>query len=69
MIGIPGRGACALCGVPARTGELLCRSHWFMLPRHIRDDVKLAVRRFWNGDIDVVALREVQHAAVEWLRQ
>lgn len=69
MTGIPGRGACANCGNPAYIGSLMCRMCWFRLPRHIRDEVKLAVRRFWNGDIDTVALREVQHAAVEWLRQ
>ena len=69
MIGIPGRGTCALCGVSARAGELLCRPHWYQLPRVLRDEVNTTLRRFHNGDVELADLRSVQQAAVDWLRQ
>lgn len=68
-VGIPGRGSCAVCGASARLGQLACTRCWFRLPKPLRDDVWLAYRRFQNGDIDLITLREVQRQAIQWLRE
>jgi hypothetical protein len=63
-----GQGRCASCGGPSPAGSLLCRPHWRMLPRTLRDDVWLALRRFRNGDIALAQLRQAQQQAMDYVR-
>jgi hypothetical protein len=65
----PGQGLCAACGEPSPAGSLLCRPHWRMLPKPLRDDVWLALRRFRNGDVPLAQLRQAQQQAVDYVRE
>lgn len=65
----PGRGRCMVCRAPIHIGLLLCGLHWRKVLPPLQQDVRLALRRFWNGDIDLAALREVQQAAIDFARE
>jgi hypothetical protein len=62
-------GKCAVCGVEVKWGNLLCWRDWAKVPKPMQQDVYLALRRYHNDDIDLAALREVQQAAIDYVRE
>lgn len=52
------------CGTPKGPGQLMCRRHWFMAPRALRDAVWRAVYARLAGDIDLDELRAAQRDCV-----
>ena len=65
--------AVASCGERVRPGQLMCKPHWFSLPKALRDDVWRTWRRVqrWAGSpIDarlkeIAAYREAVRAATD----
>jgi hypothetical protein len=45
--------------------ELMCPTHWYMVPRPLRSRVWLAWRRYQHGPGTIEQLRAAQGAAVE----
>jgi hypothetical protein len=64
---IPGDGTCAIprCEVPAGEGRLMCRRHWWLVPRPIRAKVWTAYRAWTRGYGDLEVLRSAQQEAVD----
>jgi hypothetical protein len=53
------------CDNPLSHGSLMCRSHWWMVPRPLRDDVWTTWRSFLRGKQSGEQLRHVQVRALE----
>ena len=60
-------GTCARPGCPRPTSEryVLCRAHWWLVPRPLRAKVWQAYREWRRGYGDLEALRAAQQAAVD----
>lgn len=66
--------AVASCNERVRPGQLMCRAHWFELPKALRDDVWRTWRRVqrWSGSpldsrrAEIAAYRVAVTAAREW---
>ena len=63
----PGDGNCARpgCIVPAAERQLMCRTHWWLVPRPIRTKVWRAYRAWEHGYGTLSALRTAQQEAVD----
>lgn len=62
-----GDGNCAMpdCPVPAGEGKLMCRRHWWLVPRPLRAKVWRAYRAWEYGYGDIEVLRSTQQEAVD----
>lgn len=61
----PGGGTCPVedCPSDARDGQLLCRRHWFLVPRDLRDDVWRTYKGLLAGE-GSGPYREARDAAI-----
>jgi hypothetical protein len=53
------------CGLQLSHGSLMCRKHWFMVPRELRTEVWSTWRRFLLNRVTGEQLRHVQVRALE----
>lgn len=62
-----GDGTCARpdCGMPTAEGHLMCRTHWWLVPRPLRTKVWGAYRAWEHGRGDLEVLRAAQQEAVD----
>src|SRR5205823_3760111 len=62
-----GDGHCAIpdCIVFAGEGRLMCRRHWWLVPRPLRDPVWRAYRAWTHGRGNLETLRAAQQEAVD----
>lgn len=60
-------GVCPVdrCDNPLTTGSLMCRRHWFMVPRPMRDEVWATWRSFLRLKVTGKQLRHVQQLALD----
>lgn len=69
------RNACPVDGCPDRhrPGQLLCRRHWYKVPKELRDDVWRTARAMHNeeelGGPGYRAWREARGAAIAAVEQ
>lgn len=66
------------CGIAVKRGMLMCKGHWFSLPKPLRDNVWRTWRRAFNAEYrvgidpetrlrDIAAYREAVRAARDYL--
>jgi hypothetical protein len=62
-----GDGTCARPGCirTCRENELMCRLHWWLVPRALRTKVWTAYRAWEHGRGDIEVLRAAQQEAVD----
>jgi hypothetical protein len=41
------------CSNRRETNQLMCRKHWYKVPRELRHEVWAAAKKMWNDDPDV----------------
>lgn len=41
------------CGKGRGSGQLMCKKHWYMVPRELRHEVWAAAKKMWKDDPDV----------------
>jgi hypothetical protein len=56
------------CDKPRASSQLMCKWHWYKVPKELRDRVWRAARKMWNDDPDAEtayqAWREVADQAI-----
>jgi hypothetical protein len=40
------------CDQPRKSNQLMCKSHWYKVPKELRDKIWRLARKMWNGDDD-----------------
>lgn len=58
---------CPVCDTPIPTDKLMCRVHWYLTPRELRDDLWRAIRTHGWFSAEARAAREACVAAVSKL--
>ena len=53
------------CGRSLPLDMLMCRAHWFRVPKALRDEVWAAWRQYQRGTLGLDELREVQQRATD----
>ena len=59
-----GDGYCAVCNTLCAEGMLMCRTHWYMVPRALRNEVLNTLRKYNRSECTLGDLRSVQNRAV-----
>lgn len=62
---IYGDGTCAVCGANTKVGNLMCPTHWVLVPAAQRDAVYEALRAWDRSEGTLARVRQAQAAAIE----